>query len=890
MFGIGETAYDKEKKRRVRILKRCEAWGYISYQVYDPAAGCVYSVTEEQLSSTQEERQPDENFLRYMVQLAGIRNQISAGYLASLTENVIPLPHQIHVLNRVLSGSRIRYILADEVGLGKTIEAGMVIRELKSRGLVRRVLVVCPTGLVNQWAMEMQEKFQEKFTVIVPSDYEAIRRLTGKEDVYGSFDQVISPMDAVKPVEKRAGWSDERVEQYNKERIYSIIDSGWDLIIIDEAHRVAGSSGEVARYKLGKLLSQASPYLLLLTATPHNGRTEPFLRLVRLLDSSAFPDAKSIVRKQVAPYLIRTEKREAIDNQGNLLFKKRVTHLITLAWGEQNSRQKDLYQMVSAYVSKAYQKARRSRKKNMCLIFLLIMMQRMVTSSTAAILQSLERRLRFLTERRTNEGTLTEQDLYELDFEDGPEEVLGTGSYNVQEEIEELRSLLETARQARMQSRDVKEEPLLDLIDGILAEDPTEKIIVFTEFRATQDYLREVLTAHGLAVTVLNGQMNLTERAAALESFRDQCSVFVSTDAGGEGINLQFANIVVNYDLPWNPMKIEQRIGRADRIGQKRDVHVYNFILSDTVENRVRQVLEDKLSAILQEMGVDKYSDVLDSEAAGREFTDAYLDSIGYPGGIEKRLSPVENELKQQMENVKNSQEIIREEKDLQAYVGTQPDFDADAALQAMMKYYGLWQGNGELLHSRYKLADEQIAWHLKTEWSQDQDAPLLCVGIDEFPNEAGFFLLWHLAVSAEDTEQRILPVFVNEKMILRPMAGERLMKVFLDKNSRLSVRLGEKLSPEKYKELEKLSLGFAADLFEELKDKHLKRNEESYEKYRYAQKLRTESAMQIGIENIRKGRLEKLKKEEAASKEAYQNGKKIFPEFRLLMLVRLEA
>lgn len=173
-------------------------------------------------------------------------------------------------------------------------------------------------------------------------------RLTDN-DVYCQYDQVISPMDSIKPIEKHAGWTDEKVEKYNEERIYSIINSGWDLVIIDEAHRVAGSTGEVARYKMGRLLSQASPYLLL-SATPHNGKTEPFLRLVRLLDAEAFPNAKSIVKEQVAPYLIRTEKREAIDNSGNLLFKNRITHLVTLNWDERHSMQRELYELVPDYV------------------------------------------------------------------------------------------------------------------------------------------------------------------------------------------------------------------------------------------------------------------------------------------------------------------------------------------------------------------------------------------------------------------------------------------------------------------------------------------------------------------------------------------------------------
>ena len=213
-------------------------------------------------------------------------------------------------------------------------------------------------------------------------------------------------------------------------------------IIIDEAHRVAGSSGEVARYKLGYLLSQASPYLLLLTATPHNGKTEPFLRLVRLLDGDAFPNAKSVVKEQVAPFLIRTEKREAIDNNGNLLFKNRVTHLVELTWDERHTYQRQLYEMVTSYVSKTYNKALRNRKKNMCMIFLLIIMQRMVTSSTAAIRQSLERRLEILKTQNTKLGSLTEEDLAELDIEDSVEDALQAMSLDMEEEISELENII----------------------------------------------------------------------------------------------------------------------------------------------------------------------------------------------------------------------------------------------------------------------------------------------------------------------------------------------------------------------------------------------------------------------------------------------------------------
>ena len=890
MLNTGDFVFDTIEKANVQVLEKIEAWGYVSYRVFNPATGRVYKANEEQLSSTGSTMQYDENYLRYVTLLSKIKNETAGGFLSSLASGIIPLPHQLHVLNRAMETNNIRYILADEVGLGKTIEAGMIIRELKSRGLVSRILVVCPTGLVTQWASEMQEKFHEKFQVILPSDYDTIRRLTDNDDVYGQFDQVISPMDSIKPIEKHAGWSEEKVEKYNEERIYAIINSGWDLIIIDEAHRVAGSSGEVARYKLGNLLAQASPYLLLLSATPHNGKTEPFLRLIRLLDADAFPNAKSIVREQVAPFLIRTEKREAIDNNGNLLFKNRITHLVTISWDERNNLQRELYEMVSSYVAKTYNKALRNRKKNMCLIFLLIIMQRMVTSSTAAIRQSLERRLNVLLEQRTCVGDLREEDLDELNIEDGVEDALEAVSLDMELEIEELKQIISLAKQAQFQNQDAKVEPLLNEIDAILSEDRTQKVIIFTEFVATQTYLQELLVNRGYTVTILNGGMSIDERNAAMQEFKTSTSIFISTDAGGEGLNLQFANIIINYDLPWNPMKIEQRCGRVDRIGQQRDVHIYNFIVGETVENRVREVLEEKLSVILKEMGVDKYSDVLDSEVAECDFTDVYMRSIGHTSQVEKNLYPVEEEMKQQLTNAQKYKDVIREEKDLTKLVGTESNFDVDSALRTMLTYYECWQGHDPRLIDRISIADEEITQHLKTELVQDRTAPLMSIQIDNFPNEDGYFMLWELSISEKESGKRILPIFVNSAMILRPMAGKRIMDVFLDGNSKLRVSSAPNVDAEIYSKLEKSCMDFAYDTFVELKEKQMQQNEESFKKYMYALELRQEAAEHIGIENIRRSRLQKLQKEKANIEAQHRKGSQVYPDFRLIMMARLEA
>ena len=242
-----------------------------------------------------------------------------------MESHVIPLPHQIHALSRAISGDRVRYLLADEVGLGKTIEAGLVMRELKLRGLVRRILVVSPKGIATQWVAEMQTHFNEQFQLVLGDDIGTLQRLSpvmshesrvpglfdsqlATRNPWTLFDQVIVLLDSVKPMDKRRGWTAERVAEYNRSRFEDLVTAGWDLVVVDEAHRLGGSTDQVARYKLGKGLAEAAPYVLLLSATPHQGKTDAFHRLMNLLDDDAFPDMDSVSRERVAPYVIRTEK------------------------------------------------------------------------------------------------------------------------------------------------------------------------------------------------------------------------------------------------------------------------------------------------------------------------------------------------------------------------------------------------------------------------------------------------------------------------------------------------------------------------------------------------------------------------------------------------------
>ena len=889
MHRVGDYVFDKTKNERVQILEISEVWGFVSYKVFNNSTGTVYKLSADDICAEVPEENFNESYLRYVAMLSKIKNETSGGILSKLSSGIIPLPHQLHVLNRALSNNNVRYILADEVGLGKTIEAGLIIKELKTRGIIKRILIVCPTGLVTQWSLEMQDKFNEKFHVILPEDYDTIRKITGNEDVYGQFDQVISPMDSIKPLERRVGWTEEKIAQYNEERIYSIINSGWDLVVIDEAHRVAGSSGEVARYKLGNLLAAASPYLLLLTATPHNGKTEPFLRLIRLVDEKAFPNINAIVKEQVAPYVIRTEKREAIDNNGNKLFKNRTTRAIELHWDERHSMQCRLYEMVSDYVSQNYNKAMRNRGKNMWFVFLLIMMQRLVTSSTSAVRESMERRVKVLEEQAFKYQSMSEEEFAEMELEENMEDAIAAISLDIKEEIAQLNDIIAVAKQAEFQYLDVKVEPLLEIIDDLFAEDRQRKVIIFTEFVATQSYLVKLLKDRGYSTSILNGSMSIEERNAVLQEFKTETDILISTDAGGEGLNLQFSNCIINYDLPWNPMKIEQRIGRVDRIGQQRDVIVYNFILADTVENRVKAVLEEKLSVILKEIGIDKYSDVLDSETAELNFTDAYMKSIRNPKNIELNIRPVEEDLKKQVQNTMRIKDLIKEEKDLASMIGTNSAFDFEAALRQMVTYYENYKGNPYLPIENFSINDPVIVGHLNKEIEQDLGGQLLNVSIKDFPNEKGYFMLWRISLTPDSQGQKIIPIFINQDFILRPMAGKKIWEAILDKDRVITVWEGEKIDIKTQNKLRTASQEFAYDTFLTLKAELEKRNEETYRKYLYALNLRIEAAQRIGIENIRRHKLMALSREKAEIEANYLAGKKFCPDFKPVLIVHME-
>src|ERR1700733_7314026 len=347
-FSIGSWAFSEAHGESVRILDVETVWNHTVYQVWIPKLATVERVPAESLTSARPTQATSMDRITYAVAAARIADALTQDVLlAPLEAGVIPLPHQLYALARAVTGNRVRYLLADEVGLGKTIEAGLIFRELKLRGLVKRVLVVAPKGLVTQWVQEMQTHLGEEFRLLIPSEFSAWRNRTGADNIWRQFDQVVCPVDAIKPVEKRRGWPKEKLEAHNQERLGDLIDAGWDLIICDEAHRLGGSTEQVARYRLGKALAEAAPYLLLLSATPHQGKSASFQRIMALLDPEEFNSAGAIRREKVVPMVIRTEKRRAINEKGDPLFLPRLTKLIPIRWEERHDLQESLYEKVT---------------------------------------------------------------------------------------------------------------------------------------------------------------------------------------------------------------------------------------------------------------------------------------------------------------------------------------------------------------------------------------------------------------------------------------------------------------------------------------------------------------------------------------------------------------
>jgi ERCC4-related helicase len=924
MIEEGTWVWSKTKQARGKVIEVAELWGTTQLRLWLPKEDLVLlhrleEVDEEIPLSGLSDETYSTAHLRYAAVLGKLATLIHDDkLLAPLDSAVTPLPHQIKALKKVLSRPRVRFLLADEVGLGKTIEAGLVIKELKMRGRIKRILVIAPKGLIPQWIVEMQERFGETFRFFEPAAFEGYRQMTGAENAWKSYDRVICSMDAVKPLESRRGWSAEQVQAYNQERILDLSAADWDLVIIDESHRVAGSADTVARHAMARMVAEATPHLLLLSATPHQGKTESFQRLMRLLDRDAFADPSSVDRKRVAPFVVRTEKRNATDHQGKPLFTPRITKMLPVPWGE-HTDQEELYEAVTEYVREGYNKA--LSDKNSSYGFLMILMQRLVTSSTEAIAATLGRRIEALRAPEEQLQLFSDHELQELQEQDGEaqlEAVLKKQIKALKNERAEVEALHEAAKRVIARGPDAKAEALLDTIYKLQQDeaDPELKVLIFTEFVPTQRMLAEFLEGSGFSVVCLNGSMNLDERKATQKAFSEDARIMISTDAGGEGLNLQFCHIIINFDLGWRPMALEQRIGRVDRIGQKHVVKALNLVLEDSVEYRVREVLEAKLAVIFEEFGIDKTSDVLDSEAGAHIFDKLFVDALLEPNKIDQDVDEVAGVVRQEATWNSEQLNVLGEDEpdaSIERDVSTQPIHDyLDIFVQSYTSSAGgSYERSGES-SIRIQWPDEaqEESYHLAGADSFGAsnlltlDHPRIRKLLEEPPqfhvnamiptfqlpslpgSKAGYWSLWALRFTTNETRlSEFFPVFTN----LEGRSFDRSAHVIWDNllNQELHERDAQP-NAEILNTHRRIAEKNGEPIFRRMEEKHQDQQEEHKRNREHYFEVRFKQLNQIGLPEVRQFRLRQLELEQESWRQEFNASRSSMPELVPVILTHL--
>ncbi len=936
-----------------KVIEEQTLWEQTVCRVWLPNQDAVVRVPRSTLRSLNIDLQPEIEAWRiaYVAAAAKVAEVIEGSVsvsdgqvlLAPMESNVIPLPHQIYALSRAISGDRVRYLLADEVGLGKTIEAGLVMRELKLRGLVRRILVVVPKSLAMQWVAEMQTHFNEDFSLVNPGDLDALERLecpgqyvSGEADrktdynPWLRFPQAIVTLDAVKPVTRRKGWSKEKVHAYNRNRYERLVQGQWDLIVVDESHRLGGSTDQVARFKLGQGLAEAAPYLLLLSATPHQGKSDAFQRLMSLLDPMAFPDIESVTRERVSSFVIRTEKRKAVTADGKPLFRPRTTQTLCVDL-ERNPAQIALYDAVTDYVKKGYNRAVKDRKPHIG--FLMVLLQRIVTSSSHAIRCTLERRLHVLENLRESRPLISDEDLEDFADLDGQMQLdllVEVDEPGRVDEMAEVRALLELAMSAEMAGPDVKTDALMNLIFQLQGEESDDqlKLLIFTEFIPTQAMLKSFLEERGIPCAVLNGSMSMDERRIAQREFCDKARVLVATDAGGEGLNLQFCHVVVNYDLPWNPMRIEQRIGRVDRIGQSKIVRATNFIYENSVEGRVREVLQTKLAIILDEMGIDKANDILDTSLSGglieKMMTHVIMEDADPESEVDLTVKSLETEVHQMRDQcavygITDTPDLdvaeklrshplphwiermtihflrmkgCRVEQDLLGWNLTWPD--GEVTRNAVFQSNDLYS-DGNLM-SLENARIRGIAMNLP---QITQGQPVPCVSVSGLPDSiSGLWGLFEIRLSRQQlaTSQIRIPlvrrgyltVFLSEEGKLFLPTARHVWDALQTAEPQVQSTLGSDESIAAYERLQETAEQAGRELFDSLLQAHLSSVTREEERGIVAFSSRRKAIERVGLPEVRQYRLARCDTDEAEWRNELESARQIVPEIRTILMLQI--
>jgi len=504
------------------------------------------------------------------------------------------LAHQVEATYRVVQSICPRFLIADEVGLGKTIEAGLIIKEFILRHNYNKICIIVPTSLQFQWQTELEEKFNEKFQIV------DLRYL--KKNKNRLPDKVLLSIDFAK--------------QDNIKAI--LLKKKWNVVVFDESHRLRRDRNSVTKaYHLAEDIGSIPKVFLLLSATPFSGKLEELFYLLRLLNPSLLGtlnnftldyviNKKSDLHEKIAPVLIRRRKIEI----GG--FTQRLVKTFHFDF---SAEEQELYRITSDYIKNEYNKA--VQGKNRFYTFIMIVYQKMLDSSSYAIIQTVIRRIKYIEllldsrqlvaekVKKEHKRFLKESGSLESPGEISMEKMESLVEKYVDKAIDELQvellHLKEIYQTARHIKTNRKGEALKEFLNKVLKENPEEKILIFTQFRRTQDYLSSLL--NHCRISLFYGGLDKVEKDRIINEFKSSTNILISTEAGGEGRNLQFCRYLVNYDLPWSPLKIEQRIGRLHRFGQKKNVQIINFVCNNTIGAKIIDILEYKIKAFESSIG-----------------------------------------------------------------------------------------------------------------------------------------------------------------------------------------------------------------------------------------------------------------------------------------------
>lgn len=630
-----------------------------------------FPLTQEQLARVKIRQQASQGFTydgdgeAFLLGAEAERISIAHQFdpLFAVSSSIVdPLPHQVEaVYNYLLPLHRIRFLLADDTGAGKTIMAGLLLKELMFRGVIERALIITPGGLTKQWQEdEMLSKFDLPFELIDRS------RFSSNPSVFQTANLCITSIDFIR-------------QEDIKETLSSV---RWDIVIVDEAHKLSAyeygsKTDKGARYKVVEEISGKTNHLLLLTATPHRGRKDTFRLLLQLLDPDLFRKDEHVERYLTNKsqddihgarnqFFLRRLKEEMVDWDGKPLFQPR--HSQTLSY-QLTDEELQLYERVTEYVRARKKRAKEQKNRNVELA--LMVMQRRLASSLYAITATLKNRLNMLKDvhkfvlqnkdrlewvkkqldAQIGEINATDiEEFEELDDEQRSDiekrilrSTLSADPAEIEKEIEEVTELLEFAHSlhGHEESKYVQLRQLLDKEDVIRKE----KLVIFTEFTDTLNDLTSRLEDLGYSVVNIHGGMNVDQRKQAQWEFKHKADIMIATDAAGEGINLQFCRFLINWDIPWNPNRLEQRMGRIHRYGQSKSVRVYNLVAENTREGYVLATVLKKMDVMREQLNSDRVYDVIGELFANLQLVDVIHQALDSDvASIEEKLKEFESD------------------------------------------------------------------------------------------------------------------------------------------------------------------------------------------------------------------------------------------------------